>query len=84
MLSISVRFARFFRLQYVIISVVALIVFLWFTLGDQRKQEEEMERRLTSMCYAECMGIFDEDKNTDPSVVGRCMDSCQKKYSEEK
>jgi len=81
------RSAQFYRLQYVVVAGVGLTVLLAIWFWSERQQAEDARRHLITMCYSDCIGMFNEDKSIlesnlhDPSVQKECMDSCQKKYS---
>lgn len=82
------RVARFYRLHYVVIAGVTLLVFLGIWFWYNKKQAEETQRHLITNCIFSCQRQEAEkigDKAfSDQSILSECVSSCQKQYGKYK
>jgi len=81
------RFANFYRIQYVILAILGLIIIFGGLWWSDRQQTENLRKKLLNDCVLSCtfekseFGIIklDEIKPAD-ATREQCINSCHKEY----
>lgn len=75
------RFARFYRVQYVITATVAIVSLILIWVWSNRKHEEKTYERIMTMCITSCITEMANEAGERANVfLSECIISCQKEY----